>query len=258
MKFCVLSSGSRGNAVWAEEGGSACLVDCGLGLELFRGRAAQAGLKTERLRAIFVTHEHTDHFSGVGPLARRLNAMIYASPVLWEEAGWRAGECGQEDISEGETVRVGSLAVQAVRSSHDTVDPLLYVLRGQGASLGVATDLGFAPKRIVAAFQWLDGMVLEFNHDLEMLRHGPYPAFLKKRILSRKGHLSNDQAADFLSKINHPGLRVVVLAHLSEHNNTPELAEAAARRTLEAGGGSPRVHVASQHGPSPVFELGPG
>jgi phosphoribosyl 1,2-cyclic phosphodiesterase len=255
MKFCMLASGSRGNAVWVEEGGSACLVDNGLPLKEFTLRARRAGLNTEKLTTIFVTHEHGDHLNGVGPLARSLNLEVYCSPRLLDLKNSFIGPINYRPISGGETVTVGPFTAEAILSSHDTVDPLIYVIRGGGASLGIATDLGFVPKLVAHGFRDLDGMVLEFNHDQTMLLNGTYPAFLKQRVRSRKGHLSNEQAGEFLASVCHEGLKVVVLAHLSEKNNTPELALEAAREYVGKSPGKPHIHVADQYVPTPIFDV---
>ncbi|MDR2338546.1 MAG: MBL fold metallo-hydrolase [Deltaproteobacteria bacterium] len=255
MKFCLLASGSKGNSLWVEEGPTAFLVDNGLSLSDFMGRARARGLNTAMLKSVFVTHEHTDHINGVGRLAKTLNLEVYASPVLMREKGDRLGAVRCKPISEGDEVAVGTVKVRAIKSSHDTVDPLIYLIKAPKATLGIATDLGEAAPEVIRHFQGLDAIILEFNHDTKMLFEGTYPGFLKKRVSGNRGHLSNDQAAEFLSQVTHQGLKVVVLAHLSENNNSPELAYKAATGCLGKCAGKPAIHVAQQDHPTDVFDL---
>ncbi|MDR2199157.1 MAG: MBL fold metallo-hydrolase [Deltaproteobacteria bacterium] len=255
MKFCVLASGSGGNATWIEEGDCACLVDNGLSFSEFKNRIKTAGLDLSLLRAVFVTHEHGDHLNGVGPLARGLNIPVYASPMLLEVKGDTLCGVDCRPISFWEIRKLGDLALQAVPSSHDTVDPFVFLASGGGKRLGIVTDLGCVSPQLRRCFNRLDSLILEFNHDEEMLKNGPYPPFLKKRILGPKGHLSNKTAAAFLSVLNHQDLKNVVVAHISKHNNTPDLAEEAALSSVRNGPGNPRVHVADQFVPTAVLEI---
>jgi phosphoribosyl 1,2-cyclic phosphodiesterase len=257
MRFCILASGSGGNAVWAEEGGSAVVVDNGLSLSEFRRRAKLRGLDPGRIKGILLTHEHVDHLLGVGRLARACRAAVYASPGTLAAAVSKGGldAADARELCGGGSEAIGPFSACAVPSSHDAAQPQLYVLRAGGASLGVATDLGEVTGVILRNFLGLTATVVEFNHDPGMLEAGRYPAFLKARVRGRKGHLSNAQGAEFLAKVNHPGLKCVVLGHLSKNNNRPDLALAAARAALEGGTGSPRLEVASQENPTPVFEI---
>jgi phosphoribosyl 1,2-cyclic phosphodiesterase len=255
MKFCLLASGSRGNSVWIEDAGSACLVDNGLPLSQFMSRCREASLRPSILSAIFVTHEHCDHLNGVGPLARELGVLVYTSPKLMDKKAGSIGPVRHRPIGPGDEVQEGPLSVRAFPASHDTVDPMVFVVSSGGRQLGIATDLGYVSAAVRDNFFNLDSLVLEFNHDEEMLRNGGYPAFLKRRVMGRKGHLSNREAAEFLSQVNHGRLKTVVLAHLSENNNTPELALQAARGCFKGRPSSPCIHVAGQHGPTPVFDV---
>ncbi|MDR2611688.1 MAG: MBL fold metallo-hydrolase [Deltaproteobacteria bacterium] len=257
MRFCVLASGSSGNSIWVEDRGAALVIDNGLSLSDFRRRTGVRGLDPRRIIGILVTHEHGDHIGGVGPLARACRAPVHGSPATLEIANGRGrlGEGRCRILSAGETASLGPFRVSAYSSSHDAADPQVYVLRSGGKAVGIATDLGVVTEDLVAAFSGLDAAVLEFNHDAGMLESGDYPVFLKRRVRGRKGHLSNAQGAEFLARLNHPGLKRVILGHLSRRNNLPELAAAAASAAIEGGPGSPAVTVACQHEPTPLFEI---
>jgi phosphoribosyl 1,2-cyclic phosphodiesterase len=166
------------------------------------------------------------------------------------------GKIDFSPLSSGESVKVGPLEVRAFSVSHDAADPQVYVLKGNDdKSLGIATDLGVVTHLVRQNFLSLSAMVVEFNHDLRMLLEGPYPWPLKQRVRSRHGHLSNEDAALFLTQVNYPGLRQVVLGHLSETNNNPELALAAADSALRQGPGNPKLAAAGQWEPTPIFEI---
>jgi phosphoribosyl 1,2-cyclic phosphodiesterase len=252
----LLASGSKGNATYIEENGAAILIDNGLSLVQLQGRAKSAGLELSKLKAVFITHEHGDHVKGVGPLARKYSLKVYASPGTMMAANGTLGRVDYEPIASGETVVAGSLKVSSFSSSHDATEPLIYVVKGPGASLGVAMDLGVVTHLIRQQFLNLTAAVIEFNHDLGMLINGPYHYVLKQRVRSRVGHLSNEDASVFLTEILHQGLKHVVLGHISETNNLPELALQAAREALaKARRGSPSLCAASQWEPTPVFQL---
>jgi phosphoribosyl 1,2-cyclic phosphodiesterase len=256
MRFCLLASGSRGNCVWVESGGRALLVDSGLSMAELGRRAAAAGLDPARAEAVVVTHEHSDHVGGVGPLARRLRIPVYATAGCARAAGSRLEGLPRLEIFEaGRTIDLGFLSVRTVPSSHDAADPVVMAIRSgaSGRALGLATDLGAATGLVREALKGADALIVEFNHDLRMLIDGPYPYWLKQRVRSRRGHLSNEQGAELVASLAHPGLARVVLAHLSENNNTQELALAAARAALGPDG--PPVAAAGQWAPTEVFSL---
>jgi phosphoribosyl 1,2-cyclic phosphodiesterase len=257
MKFCVLASGSSGNALWAEEGGRALVVDNGLSLADFRSRAELRGLAIGRISGILLTHEHTDHLSGVGSLSRAAKVPVYSSSKTIGAAMLRSdgGKLDSRDVVPGTPVTIGPFTVASVYGSHDSAEHLHFVLRAGGSSLGIATDLGKVPELLRKAFRGLDGALLEFNHDVDMLEAGSYPVHLKRRLKGPKGHLSNDEGAAFLAAINHPGLKCVVLGHISRNNNRPELVMEAARAAVAGGPGSPRLVVASHDRPTPLLTI---
>lgn len=230
VRVCVLSSGSSGNCLWVEAGETRALFDCGLPLRETKQRCLDAGLPFKELTDVFVTHEHADHSYGAAILARKLGVRVHATRGTFRWLRDLPAPELRHVVRAGVPVKLGELTVTPVEVPHDAGEPVAYRFEGGGASGAVVTDLGCAPPPLWRALRGLDLLVLEMNHDLHMLLDGPYPWPLKKRIRGDHGHLSNDQGAALLGHVMHDGLRHVVLAHLSEHNNT----EAHARRAAEA------------------------
>ena len=252
MKFCALASGSQGNAVWVEEGGLAILLDCGLPYREFKNRARLAGLDPGRLGCVLVSHEHTDHISGLGPLCRALKIPALANRATWESMAERVGRVTWETFSTGDTLSFGPFKIRTMPISHDTPDPVAFLIQSPSGDLGLATDMGAPTGLVRQKFQGLAALILEFNHDYRRLMEGPYPWPLKQRVRSRIGHLDNETAAGLAAELYHSDLRHLVLAHLSETNNSPELALQAAREALYD---SIEPVVAGQWSPTRVFEL---
>lgn len=244
VRFAILGSGSTGNAAVIWSGDDAVLVDCGLSARRVLDGLGQLGLSARQLRAVLLTHEHADHVGGVDVLARRLRLPVYCTD------GTRRGLTVGNDIElrtlvAGRAIRVGALDVESFRVPHDTGDPVGFIVGVGVHRVGFATDMGSVRPSVVKALRTCRAVILEFNHDLHMLRHGTYPGFLKDRVESDRGHLSNRQASALLAQVLEAGSRVehVLLAHLSEQNNRPELALAAARHALAAAGREPRLDV---------------
>lgn len=245
LSVCVLASGSRGNATYVSDGRTAILIDAGLsGVELQRRMAAK-GLDPGRLDAILVSHEHTDHIQGVGVLSRRFRLPVYINDGTRRASEAALGKlAGMLPFTCGHGFDIGSLTVHPFSISHDADDPAGFTITCDGAKLGVATDLGMVTGVVRTHLANCDILIVEANHDERMLVDGPYPWPLKQRIRGRSGHLSNDDAGLLLETLRHQGLAHVILAHLSEENNTPEKARCAAKRALN---GTPiELHVALQ------------
>ncbi|MEJ2040634.1 MAG: MBL fold metallo-hydrolase [Desulfosarcinaceae bacterium] len=247
LTVCVLASGSKGNAIYVEDGETAILVDAGLSGVEIRRRMEAAGLEVSRLKAIVVSHEHNDHIRGVGVLARRYDLPVYMSPGC---AKGGAGMIGRIEnlvpFETGKTFRINGLAVHPFSTSHDARDPAGFTISVNDRKIGIATDLGVATGMVKQHLKSCNLLVLEANHDPRMLIEGPYPWPLKQRIQSRNGHLSNEASRDLLGEIKHSGLCHVILAHLSETNNTPEKALAAVEQALGEEDSQVRLHVACQ------------
>ena len=222
MKFASLGSGSRGNGTVVQAGDSYLLVDCGFSLRETENRLRRLGVEPSQLNAILVTHEHTDHCAGVGKLSRRYDLPVYTS-----HGTWVSGRCGEVhelvEIRSERGFRVGDVHVMPVAVPHDAREPCQFVFRFQGLKLGILTDLGSITPLVIEHYADCDALLLECNHDHLMLRNGPYPPALQRRVGGEWGHLNNRQAAQLLEALRGPRLRQVVIAHISEQNNDQSL-----------------------------------
>jgi phosphoribosyl 1,2-cyclic phosphodiesterase len=240
VSVTVLASGSRGNCTLVASERARLLVDAGLSCRETVKRLRAVGEDPRDLTAILITHEHKDHVAGLYGLARKFKLPVFLSGATHD--AWRRdardskGEpCRLERLetfSPGHSFDVGDVSVMPFTIPHDAADPVGFTFRTQGVKVAVATDLGYLPASVKHQLQGCDVLVVESNHDLEMLRVGPYPWVVKQRVMSRVGHLSNDALAEFLASDYDGSAAYLVLAHLSEHNNHPELARAAAERAL--------------------------
>ena len=227
FRFASLGSGSRGNATLVEAGNTFVLLDCGFAAREFLSRCEQLAFDPAQLTAILVTHEHADHMRGVGAVSRRLGLPVWMTHGTWQAADFGAIADLRLFPGHGGGFHLGELHITPVPVPHDAREPTQFVCDHGGVRLGVLTDLGSITQRVVASFDGVDALLLECNHDLELLREGPYPPSLKARVGGCYGHLNNAQAADFLRRIDHHRLRHLVAGHLSEKNNSPELARRA-------------------------------
>ena len=257
MKVTLLASGSRGNSLYIESHGSAIIIDQGLTHREFLKRLESRGCDAGRIKAILVTHEHGDHISGVGITARKLGIPIYATEGTL--SGVEKKLNGFERVVAIETGKPFSLErmdILPFSVSHDARDPVQYRISTKGKTLATATDLGFVSLLVTERLKGCDLVVLESNYDIDMLRNGSYPWPLKKRIEGNRGHLSNKNAAEILFNLSKSGMPKAVLAHLSEENNSPDVAE---RTVRELFGKFDRklglLEVATQNEPTPLIEL---
>jgi phosphoribosyl 1,2-cyclic phosphodiesterase len=235
VRFTSLGSGSQGNALVAEAGRTRILLDCGFTLQETESRLARAGLEPSGLAGIIVTHEHGDHADGVFPLARRHGIpvwMTYGTLAALRDAGAGVENCPIRLVDAHRAFSVGDLLVQPFTVPHDAREPVQYVLSDGASRLGVLTDTGCATAHIEASLARCDALVLECNYDPDMLGDGPYPPSLKARIASRLGHLDNQTSGKILASLGRGRLKHVIAAHLSETNNTAQLARAALARAL--------------------------
>lgn len=218
----LLASGSKGNALYLSDGTTRLLIDAGLsGVEL-RRRMETRGLEPGQLDAVLLTHEHDDHIRGAGVMARRYDLPLYINPGTLAAATRRLGKITVTELFEcGQSFQIGTIGVHPFSISHDARDPAGFVFEVNQTRVGLATDLGKATALVKSRLRDCDVLIIESNHDVEMLQTGPYPWPLKQRIQGRTGHLSNVQSCDLLNELTHPGLHTVILAHLSETNNTP-------------------------------------
>lgn len=222
LTLCMLSSGSKGNSIYISDGSTSILVDAGLsGIEIER-RMKSKELIPEKLDAIVVSHEHADHIHGVGVLSRRYRIPVYISRKTFKAASPFIGEiCECNKFECGEMFTINNLSFHPFSISHDAEDTAGFTVSYNSTKIGIATDLGIATTMVKEHLKKCSILILEANHDPDMLANGPYPWHLKQRIKSRTGHLSNEQSKALLQEIQHDGLEHVILSHLSETNNTP-------------------------------------
>ncbi len=253
----MLGSGSSGNALVIESGEGRILVDAGFSCKQIELRMAAMGLEAGQLDAILVTHEHGDHTKGVDLLSRRYELPIYLT------GGTRAGLTLSESalgrtriIRSGRRYEVGGFEIEPFGLPHDAREPVGFAIEdGSGRRVGLAADLGSRTQLAWGRLHNLDLLILEANHDLEMLRNGPYPWSLKQRVAGRHGHLSNREAADGLPELLNDRLRGLALYHLSRTNNLPAVAAAALGEVLEREGCTAQITVCSQHEPTAWLEV---
>jgi len=250
---CVVSSGSSGNCTYVGDGHAGALIDCGLSTKQILARMAEAGLSDAPVNAVLVTHEHGDHVGAAGVLSRHFAKRgkpiaFYMTAGTAQSIEPRCLPDGVEHVRPGAEVAIKHLRAECFPVPHDTKEPVGWRVHLGGVTVGVVTDLGRPTKLVADKLSGCDVAVLEFNHDEEMLMNGRYPYSLKQRIKSNHGHLSNRQSQELLAAGLSPRLKTLVLGHLSEENNTPQLALAACNATLaEAGAsGAVAVHIGSQ------------
>jgi phosphoribosyl 1,2-cyclic phosphodiesterase len=225
MRFASLGSGSRGNALVVEAGGTRILLDCGFGPRNLVARLARVGLAPDDLDAILVTHEHADHLGGVAACARRHEIDVFLTHGTLGAA--TLDEVALRVIDSHARFAIGDIEVRPFPVPHDAREPAQFVFSDGNSCLGVLTDTGCVTPHIVEMLSGCDALVLECNHDPDMLAGGRYPPHLKRRIAGRFGHLDNAAAAELLMQLDRSRLRHIVAAHLSQENNTPALATAA-------------------------------
>ena len=255
LRFCVLASGSAGNAAIVATSKTRLLVDAGLSLRELARRLALADEQIERLDAILITHEHSDHVAGLLRLLRKrgFRIPVYVTHQTAPQIDWEGGQPRLEAFQAGTGFRIGDIDIDSFTIPHDAVDPVGFCFRAEGIKIGIATDLGYLPDSIRFHLRGCHMLLLESNHDVEMLKVGPYPWVVKQRVMGRNGHLSNDVVCDYLAGDFDRETATLVLGHLSEHNNHPELVRLGAQQALEQRGAATQLFVAEQQQPTPVF-----
>jgi phosphoribosyl 1,2-cyclic phosphodiesterase len=256
MTLYVLGSGSRGNCCAVETDGGALLIDAGFSAREVERRAVAAGLDLGRLVGIALTHEHGDHACGAALLARRLRVPVLTTPGTWGRLAMDMEDAEHRMLGLCAPAELGPFTLQACPTSHDAAEPLAIVVRdSDGTSIGVAYDLGRPTTAVRYLLRDLTAIVLEANHDEVQLRTSGYPPVVQRRIAGSSGHLSNRAAAELLRELHHPGLSIVVLAHLSERCNTAAAARTEVGRALRRVKFRGALHVAEQDEPLPPIVI---
>lgn len=236
LRFQVLASSSAGNSAYLSDGETSILIDCGLsGKEALR-RLEAANIPYQSIDAIFVTHEHVDHICGLAGIARKIKKPIYLTAQTAATIEDCSADVHFQTFQAGSKFKFGSFEVQSFSLPHDAIDPVGYTFESHAGKVGVATDLGYMPDSIRVHISGCDILLLESNHDLEMLKVGPYPWALKQRVMSRRGHLSNEVASQFIRDDMSHRTKRLILGHLSEQNNLPALVHMIAMEALRHKG----------------------
>lgn len=252
--ICMLASGSKGNAIYVASDQTAVLIDAGLSGVQIERRMQQQGICPRNLDALVVSHEHNDHVTGVGVLARRYNLPVYINDGTRKAAARNLGRIDAFcPFSCGTRFVINDLVFRPFSVSHDAAEPAGFTVENNAGKIGIATDLGMATAMVRHHLQGCNLLVLEANHDVPMLEQGPYPWPTKQRVKGRTGHLSNEAARDLLMEVIHDRLKDVVLAHISQTNNTAEKALSVVAEPVNGRG--LRFSAACQEACSRMFEI---
>jgi len=258
VKVSILASSSAGNSTFLRTATTRILIDAGLSRKATVERLGVIGERLDMLDAILVSHEHSDHISGLATLAKAVRDRklpLYLTERTAPTIAWNGYEPNLVHFEAGGKFTVGDIEVSAFTIPHDAVDPVGFCFQAGGARIGVCTDLGYIPESVKFHLRETDFLLLESNHDVEMLKVGPYPWSVKQRVLSRKGHLSNDVASEFILDDLAAETRTLILGHLSEHNNHPEIVRITALEALRRRGLNTELTVAEPRRQTEVFEL---
>lgn len=262
MRLCSLSSGSSGNCIYVGTEDSGVLVDCGVSGKEILENLKNIGVCTSKIKGILVTHEHSDHTKGVGIISRKLNIPIYANAGTWQGMDNSLGKIAAENIKYFDTgvdFNIDGIEIKPYSIPHDAADPVGYSFRRGNRKVCIATDLGYFSDEVKDNVKQADMVLLEANHDIEMVKVSHYPYFLKRRILSDVGHLSNEAAGKAVLELLKTGVKKVLLGHLSKENNFPELAYQTVKNILEENqvvvGQDIELEVAPRRGISRYYEI---
>lgn len=255
MRICLLGSGSKGNAIYVEAGAAKLLIDCGLSATELLHRLSLIGVAGCDLDAILISHEHHDHTRGAGTLGRRLRIPLVVSCLTRRELQTCLKKTEIIEFEAGKPFTVKDLSIDPFPITHDACDPVGFLVESAEGRVGIATDLGVVTALVQQKLLHCRALVVESNHDEEMLQNGPYPWHLKQRIRSRHGHLSNNDTARLLEEVLHPRLEAVFLAHLSEVNNDPGIARRVTADLLSARNiCAPQLEIGDQYRVSGVWQ----
>ena len=260
VHFCTIASGSSGNCIFTGSDSTRILIDAGLSGKRIENGLTSVGIDPRTLDALFVTHEHSDHITGIGILSRRFDIPIYATPGTWQamdtyNALGKIHPRNKLLAYSGERIVLNDLCVTPFSIPHDAAEPVGYTIESEGRKIAVATDIGKPTPLIERSITDCDVLLLESNHDLDLLENGPYPIQLKRRIRGDFGHLSNIAAGELITRVHTPRLAAIILGHLSEENNRPAVAFDTVRDILFAHDITATLLVADRHRPGRLISL---
>lgn len=260
LKTALIASGSKGNSIFVTTSSVNILIDAGVSMKRIFDSLDFLGYPPSLLNGIFVSHEHSDHIRSIGAICRKLRVPLYITRKTYQYSLKTIKEVPIEPIffEPGDLVTVGDMEIKTFSSSHDAVDGSNFVItqtNNDNAKLGLITDLGYPPAMTLQMLKNCTTVILESNHDIKMLMEGPYPWELKQRIKSRLGHLSNEQAVGVVNAILHSGLKQVILAHLSETNNLPDIAYKTMSDYVNSIGVDMKIFVAEQDIATPILHV---
>ncbi|NLM44817.1 MAG: MBL fold metallo-hydrolase [Clostridiales bacterium] len=262
VKFCSIASGSSGNCVYVGDDKSGLLIDAGVSCKNILENLKNIGVCNSSIKAILLTHEHSDHMKSIGAMSRKLNIPIYANPSTWESIEGSIGKVKSENIrvfQTGKDFFIEDICISPFSIPHDAADPVGFTFNFGTKKIGLATDLGYFSDNVKDALKGSEVVMLEANHDIEMLKMGSYPYFLKRRILGEHGHLSNEASGHAVCELVNLGVQQILLGHLSKENNFPELAYETVKGIMEEKGIMVKkdvtLDVAPRNSISKVFSL---
>lgn len=255
MKFCALASGSSGNCFYIENKDSGILIDAGISSKQIIERLGLISTRPEKIKGIFITHEHSDHVKGADVFVRKFNIPVFATKKTSEKCFLCSNENLINKIKNNETVDIAGMKIETFSKSHNAEDPVSYNIINN-KKISIMTDMGYACENVISNVPDANFLCIESNHDLNMLEQGPYPYFLKKWIKSDTGHLSNVQAGLCILEHSSSKLKHVLLAHLSQTNNTPDLALETFKSIVKERKNFPaKINVSLREKPTPLFKI---
>ncbi len=251
IKICSIASGSNGNCYYVSNGDESILIDVGISRKQVLERMSSKGLDASKIKAIFISHEHTDHYRGVRVLSNKLSVPVYITQKTYEKSWHPNRPKSYRFFSPGDIINVGRFKIHSFLKNHDAVEPCSFRVEHNNTNVGVLTDIGSACDNVKKHLSLCDALFLESNYDEDMLFNGTYPQHLKVRVSSDKGHLSNKDAAKLLEEYHNENLKLVLLSHLSGENNKPEIALSAFDNLKNKF----KIDIAGRNSISDVYEI---
>ncbi|MBN2166247.1 MAG: MBL fold metallo-hydrolase [Marinilabiliaceae bacterium] len=251
IEVCALASGSNGNCYYIGNESEAILVDVGISRRQIVDRMRQVGLSINKVKAIFISHEHSDHSRGVRVLHQKLCIPVYMTSITYNNSRDENRPEKYVHLKVGEWLVIGDIKVKAFSKSHDAVDPCSFIVKIGEKTVGVMTDIGKLCNNVVYYFNLCHAVFLETNYDHQMLMDGPYPLYLKHRVASDRGHLSNNQAVELVEKHGSDVLKYIFLSHISQENNHPDIA----LKAFDKLKGKYLIELTNRYAPTQVFQL---